>query len=77
MNQNTKTREAFPEKLAKQVQSQFTGFARTDMKGYTWEKTKSEFYGAKTDLSIYDASGNCVLLGRDFGDRMFFWQPQH
>jgi hypothetical protein len=77
MNQNgsTTTRTTLPEKLARQVQSQFTQFARTDMHEFTLEKKKSEFYGAKSDLSIYNTEGKLVLAGRDFGDRTFFWQP--
>ena len=71
----TSTRQIFPEKLAKQVQSQFSQFAHTDMKAFMIEKSKSDFYGAKTDLSIYNGDGKLVLNGRDFGDRTFFWQP--
>ena len=64
-----------PDKMAKQVQSQFTGLVTTDMTAYTLERTKSDFYGAKTDLAIYSGDGTLVLHGRDFGDRIFYWQP--
>ena len=72
--QNTQT-AVLPEKLARQVRSQFTAFNQTDMTAYTYGKTKSEFLGAKSDLSVYDGSGKLMLVGRDFGDRIFFWQP--
>lgn len=76
MTQETSTtRETFPAKLAAQVQSQFSHFSRTDMSTFTVERTKSDFYGAKTDLTIYNGDGKHVLTGRDFGDRTFFWQP--
>lgn len=76
MAQQTSTvRAQFPTKLATQVQSQFAAFNKTDMTAFTYEKVKSEFYGAKTDLTIYNAEGRHVLMGRDFGDRTFFWQP--
>jgi hypothetical protein len=77
MTQDTSvaSRHAFPEKLAKQVQSQFTQFAHNEMTGYTVARVKSEFYGAKTDLTVFDSEGKLVLNGRDFGDRIFFWQP--
>ncbi len=76
MTQNVSTtRQSFPTKLAGQVQSQFEQFARADMTAYTYEKSKSDFYGAKTDLTIFNADGKLVLNGRDFGDRTFFWQP--
>jgi len=68
-------RKIFPTKLGKQVRSQFSQFTRTDMSAYTFEKTKSDFKTAKTDLSVFDLEGKLVLLGRDFGDRIFFWQP--
>lgn len=75
-NTDTQTRANFPEKLVHQVQLQFTAFTNKDMTGYTWDKTKSEFYRAKSDLRVYDSDGMLKLLGRDFGDRIFFWQPQ-
>ena len=77
MSQNvtTTTREAFPPKLAAQVKSQFSHFAHADMTGFTFQKVKSDFYGAKTDLTVYNSEGKHVLTGRDFGDRTFFWQP--
>jgi major membrane immunogen (membrane-anchored lipoprotein) len=77
MNEQTKIseRRTFPAKLGKQVQSQFSQFTLTDMSAYTFEKVKSDFKSAKTDLTIFDLDGKMVLLGRDFGDRTFFWQP--
>ena len=68
-------RNVFPGKLAKQVRSQFTQFARTDMTAYTFSKAKSNFRSARTDLSVFNVDGRLVLHGRDFGDRIFFWQP--
>ena len=72
---STATRQTFPVKLAKQIQSQFTQFAHTDMTAFTFEKSKSDFYGAKTDLAVFNPEGKLVINGRDFGDRTFFWQP--
>ena len=74
-NAVTTTRNAFPPKLAKQIQSQFQQFSHTDMTTFTFDKKKSEFYSAKTDLNVYNQDGKLVLSGRDFGDRTFFWQP--
>lgn len=68
-------RKLFPPKLGKQVQSQFSQFTRTDLSAYTFEKVKSDFKSAKSDLSVFNIEGKLVLLGRDFGDRTFFWQP--
>ena len=68
-------RETFPPKLAAQVKAQFSQFHSADMSGFTYSKTKSDFYGARTDLAIFNPDGKNVLMGRDFGDRTFFWQP--
>ena len=72
---STTTRHPFPPKLARQIQSQFSQFATTDLSGYTFERVKTDFYSAKSDLHIFNPDGKMVLMGRDFGDRTFFWQP--
>ena len=68
-------RTALPVKLAKQIQSQMTRYARADFTGFTMERQKSDFHGAKADLTVYNAQGERVVAGRDFCDRIFFWQP--
>lgn len=45
------------------------------MTAFTYERHKTEFYTAKSDLHIFNPEGKMVLFGRDFGDRTFFWQP--
>lgn len=74
-DQKITERRTFPGKLAKQVQSEFRDFTRTDMSAYTFENVKSDFKTAKKDLSVFSVEGKLVLLGRDFGDRTFFWLP--
>ena len=68
-------RSRFPIKFARQVQLQFSAFSKTDMTAYTFEKKKSQFRDAKSDLSVFDGEGTLQLLGREFGSRTFFWQP--
>ena len=76
MSTNTDTtRESLPNKLIKEVKYQIQGLARADLSAYTYEHSKSHYKNAKTDFSIYDASGKLVLEGRGFGDRDFFWTP--
>ncbi len=70
-------RQTFPTKLATQVQSQFAYFAHKDLTTFTYERVKSDFRGAKTDLTVFNPDGKLVLHGRDFGDRTFFWQDQN
>jgi hypothetical protein len=60
-------------RIAKEVRYQIAGLSSTDIGAYTYERSKSHYKDAKMDLSIYDPAGKLVLLGRDFGDRTFFW----
>jgi hypothetical protein len=69
-------RMQMPGRMAKEVGYQILSLSRTDLGAYTYERTKSDFKDARRDLSIYDAAGKLVLLGRDFGDRTFFWPAQ-
>jgi hypothetical protein len=69
----TRSRDALPKNLAKEVQYQIAGLSRTDLSAYTYEHIKSSYKDAKSDLSIFDPEGKLILLGRGFGDRTFFW----
>jgi hypothetical protein len=60
-------------RIAKEVRYQIAGLSNTDIGADTYERSKSHYKHAKMDLSIYDTAGKLVLLGRDFGDRTFFW----
>jgi hypothetical protein len=60
-------------KIAKEVRYQIAGLSDADIGAYTYERSKSQYAGAKMDLAIYDPTGKLVLRGRDFGDRTFFW----
>jgi hypothetical protein len=66
-------RHQLSSRMAKEVRYQILGLSRTDMGAYSYEETKSNFKDAKSDLSIFDPEGKLVLLGRNFGDRSFFW----
>jgi hypothetical protein len=71
----TTVRQPLPQKLATQVRSQFTFLEGKDLTSYTYERAKSNFTGARTDLTVFNPDGKLVLNGRDFGDHTFFWQP--
>ncbi len=70
---HTVQRHQLSNRLAKEVKYQIQSLSHADLGSHTIEQTKSLFKDAKSDLSIFDADGKLVLLGRDFGDRTFFW----
>jgi hypothetical protein len=59
--------------MVKELRYQVHALSRTDMADYSYEETKSAFKDAKNDLSIFDSGGKLIMLGRDFGDRTFYW----
>jgi len=69
-------RHQLPNRMAREMRYQVHGLSQTDMGAYSYEETKSNFKDAKADLSIYDPEGRLVLLGRDFGDRTFYWSAE-
>ena len=75
MSTNQKAREHLPSGLAKEVQYQIQGLARTDLSEYTYEHKSSDYKDAKNDFFIYNPDGKLVLMGRGFGNRKFFWTP--
>lgn len=66
-------RNQITSRLVKQVRYQIQALSQADLGSYTYERSKSHFKDAKADLSVFDPAGKLVLLGRDFGDRTFFW----
>jgi hypothetical protein len=70
--------QRFP--LSKVVQNEIrrhvVELSKADLKGYTFERRRSAFAFGKSDLVIYDSSGNHVLEGREMarGAGFSFWQ---
>jgi hypothetical protein len=62
--------------MAKEVRYQILSLSRTNMGDFTYEQVKSQYKDAKHDLTIYNTDGKLVLLGREFGDRTFFWSAE-
>ncbi len=49
---------------------------KADLSAYTFERRRSDYDGAKSDLVVYDASGTAVIHGREFDSgspRLTFW----
>jgi hypothetical protein len=48
--------------------------SRVDLGDYTFERRRSEYPQAKSDIIIYDAAGAAVLKGREMsGGESSFW----
>jgi len=69
-------RHQLPTRMAKEVRYQIQSLSRSNLESHTYEQTKSHFKDAKSDYSIFDSAGKLVLLGRDFGDRTFYWSSE-
>jgi predicted ribosome-associated RNA-binding protein Tma20 len=69
-------RHQLSKRMAREMRYQIHGLSGTDVGAYSYEEKKSNFKDAKADLSIYNTDGKLVLLGRDFGDRTFYWSAE-
>lgn len=49
------------------IQRHMSTLKDSDLKGYTFERRRSDYAGAKSDLVIYNASKQPVLHGRELG----------
>jgi hypothetical protein len=70
-------RSALPKDVAVSLVGQFSSLRGQDLSGFTCEQRKSTQTGAKTDISIYDATGVLRYEGRSFGGSQgsSFWKP--
>lgn len=76
------TREAFgsgqrfplSNDIRKAISVQMAGMSAADLSGYTFERRHSDYRDTKSDIVIYDASGNAVFHGRESsGGDLAFW----
>jgi hypothetical protein len=79
---NHQTEEAFGEgartlvdkKMILAIKRHMVGLKNEDITGYTVERRRSDFFGARSDLVIYNAQGTPVLHGREFnGGPISIW----
>lgn len=64
---NNGQRENLSSNLVKHVRFHFGKLSQADLSAYTVERQKSSYPKAKADLKIFDAEGNAVFEGREFG----------
>jgi hypothetical protein len=68
--------QRFPlsKELTTEVRRNIVQLSRKDLTGYTYERRRSEYPQAKSDIVIYDADGKLVLNGREMnGGDTSFW----
>lgn len=78
---NGQTTEAFGEgqrypvtkSMVKSIKNHMVSLRNTDIDGYTFERRRSDYKDAQSDLVIYDDEGHIVLHGRDWGHQASFW----
>jgi hypothetical protein len=49
--------------------------ARSDISGFKFERRRSAFPGASSDLVIYDQNEKAILVGREMDGGSSFWAP--
>ena len=69
-----KTRKSLTSDLLRDLKQQFAGYSRKDLTAYTFEKLSTHYPDAKADVSIYDAEGELVIVGREYsGGKCMLW----
>ena len=79
---NGQTTEAFGEgqrhpvtkSMIKSIKMHITSLRDTDITSYSFERRRSDYKDAQSDLVIYDGEGHMAMHGRDFGHVTSFWQ---
>jgi hypothetical protein len=59
--------------MVKSLQRHEIALRMVDLRPYTFERRRSEYLGAKSDLIVYDAEGRAVMHGREFDGALSFW----
>ena len=61
--------------LTKEIRRHIAVLSGADLSGFTFERRHSDYPGAKSDIVIYDASGNIKLNGREMNSgEVSFWE---
>ena len=78
---NHQTQEAFGDgarfpvnkQMIVAIKRHMVGLKDEDFAGYTFERRRSDYRDAKSDLVVYNAEKLPVLHGREFGNSTSFW----
>jgi len=66
-------RTALTSSLRKDIRRHIANLSGADLTGYTYERRRSDYPQAKSDLVIYDPTGKPVLDGRELSGGVSFW----
>jgi hypothetical protein len=64
------------DKMVKSIKRHEISFRDVDLRSFTFERRRSTYAGAKSDLVIYDGDGKPALSGREFDGPLSFWSYQ-
>ncbi len=60
--------------IVKAIRFQMAGMGGAELSGYTFERRHSDYRDTKSDIVVYDASGNTAMHGRESsGGILAFW----
>jgi hypothetical protein len=67
--------QRFPltKQMVKSIYEHIGNLKGSDLSGYTYERKRSDYSQARSDLVIYDVDGKPVLHGRESDGPMNFW----
>ena len=66
-------RRTVTKSMVKSIKNHLPGLRDTDIDGYTFERRRSDYKDAQSDLVVYDNDGHPAIHGRDFGHLISFW----
>lgn len=72
-------RHPVSKQIAEGIRFHLDGMAKTDFAEYTFERRRSNYPTAKSDIVVYDPSGISVIRGREFsegGHSLVFWRDE-
>jgi hypothetical protein len=64
------------DKMVKSIKKHEVSLRSADLGAFKFERRRSTYHDAKSDLVIYNAEGTPVLNGREFDGPLSFWTYQ-
>jgi len=66
-------RFALTKPMVKSIKQHIIELRETDLAAYTYERRRSDYSQAKSDLVVYDGEGHAALNGRESDGPLNFW----
>jgi hypothetical protein len=75
-DERRKGRSPLSDKMIRSVCLHFAGLDASTLRGYTFERCKTDYASATADLDIFDDAGRLVFQGREFHSGIAgYWRP--